>query len=238
MRGNPTRDRHHAKRPASGLAQRLARFPDRCAGPGRPAILAGVLSLGLLSATPALAREWHFDVSVDGLPIGSHDIVLQENGDARSVKSDMRFGVLGMSSYQQHQEETWQGNCLARLDTRTEEKGNVTTVAGHLEAGAFVIEGPRGHEQLPACVMSFAYWNPRVLKQTHLVNVQTGAWTPVKVQDLGKEPYTLRGSSIDAGHFQLDTARNRIEVWYSPAGEWIGLRSTTRDGHVLTYRLK
>jgi len=208
------------------------------ARPWHRILTALVLLSGALFAIPTFAREWHFDVSVDGLPIGSHDIVLQENGDARSVKSDMRFGVLGMSSYQQHQEETWQGNCLARLDTRTEEKGNVTTVAGRLEAGAFAIEGPRGHEQLPACVMSFAYWNPRVLKQTNLINVQTGASTPITVHALDKEAYTVRGASVEATHYRIDTARNRIDVWYSPDGEWIGLRSTSQQGHVLAYRLK
>jgi hypothetical protein len=196
------------------------------------------LLLGLLAAIPASAREWHFDVTVDGLPIGSHDLILQENGDARSVKSDMRFGLLGMGAYQQHAEEAWKANCLTRLDTRTDEKGNVTTVAGRLEADGFTVDGPRGHERLASCVMSFAYWNPRVLKQTHLVNVQTGAWTPVTVQALGKEQIDVRGSSVAADHYRIDTERNRIEVWYSPEGEWIGLRSTTKTNHVLVYRLR
>jgi len=201
--------------------------------------IATVLVSGSLSAIPAFAREWHFDVSVDGLPIGTHDIIVQEKGDARSVQSDMRYGValLG-ASYKQHAEETWQADCLARIDTRTEEKGRVTTVAGRLEAGAFVITGPRGQEQLAPCVMSFAYWNPRVLRQTHLVNAQTGAWTPVTVHDLGKEPLDVRGTSRPASHYRIDTERNRIELWYSPEGEWLGLRSTTRDGHVLAYRLR
>ncbi len=201
-------------------------------------MFAMVFSLVLLPATPALAREWHFDVSVDGLPIGSHDLVLQENGDARTVRSDMKFGMMGMHAYQQHAEESWQGDCLARIDTRTEEKETVTTMTGRKEAGGFVINGPRGHEQLPACVMSFAYWNPRVLKQTHLVNVQTGAWTPITVQATGKESLDVRGKPVEANHFRIDTERNRIEVWYSPEGEWLGLRSTTRTGHVLTYRLR
>lgn len=196
------------------------------------------LLLGLFAAVPASAREWHFDVSVDGLSIGSHDVVLRENGDARTVQSDMHFGLLGVNAYQQHAEETWQANCLTRLDTRTEEKGNVTTVTGRLNADGFAIDGPRGHERLAPCVMSFAYWNPAVLKQAHLLNVQTGVWTPVTVQPLGKEQIETRGSSVAADHFRIDTERNRIELWYSSEREWIGLRSTTRDGHVLTYRLR
>src|SRR5437667_721872 len=99
------------------------------AGAGKALLVAVLLPLASIAASSALAREWHFDVSVDGLPIGAHDLVLHENGDARSVKSDMKFGLIGMQAYQQHAEESWQGDCLARIDTRTEEKGNVTTVA-------------------------------------------------------------------------------------------------------------
>lgn len=196
---------------------------------------------GLLAANAA-AREWHFDVSLDGLPIGTHDISLQENGDARLTRSDMRFRVslLGFKagSYEQHEAETWQGDCLTRIDTRTVEKGATTTVSGRVEGGNFVIDGPGPQQRLPSCVMSFAYWNSRVLKQVNLVNIQTGAWTPITVHALGKETYSLRGASVDATHYRIDTARNRIDVWYSPKGEWIGLRSTSQQGHVLAYRIK
>ena len=48
----------------------------------------------------------------------------------------------------------------------------------------------------------------------------------------------VRGASRATSHYRIDTERNRIELWYSPEGEWLGLRSTTRDGHVLSYRLK
>ena len=202
------------------------------ARPWHRILTALVLLSGALFAIPTFAREWHFDVSVDGLPVGTHDIIVNEKGDARTVQSDMRYGValLG-ASYKQHAEETWQADCLTRIDTRTEEKGRVTTVAGRLEAGAFIITGASGEERLAPCVMSFAYWNPKVLRQTHLVNSQTGAWTTVTVHDLGKESVDVRGASRTASHY-------RIELWYAPEGEWVGLRSTTRDGHVLSYRLK
>ncbi|MGH8316156.1 MAG: DUF6134 family protein [Steroidobacterales bacterium] len=212
------------------------------AAPARPALAFVLLLAVWLVPCEAPAREWHFDVSVDGIPVGTYDISLQESGDSRSAKSDMRLGLslLGFEAgrYEQHAEESWQADCLTRIDTRTVEKGGVTTIAGRLEAGGFVVDGPRGQEQLPRCAMSFAYWNPRVLKQTNLINVQTGAWTAVSVQALGQEPYSVRGTPIEASHYRIDTARNRIEVWYSDTGEWVGLRSTTRDGHVLAYRLK
>lgn len=232
------RSQASAGRPRSRRAGQGATRRRRVAG---WTLLAAAFLL-LLIANGAAAREWHFDLSLDGLPIGTHDISLQENGDARSAVSDMRFRVslLGFEagSYEQHEEETWQRDCLTRIDTRTVEKGKVTTVAGRLEGGNFVIDGPGAQQRLPACVMSFAYWNPHVLKQTNLINVQTGAWTPVTVHVLGKEAYSVRGASVDATHYRFDTARNRIEVWYSPEGEWIGLRSTSQQGHVLAYRLK
>lgn len=235
------------RRPAPRTHGRRRR--DRRPGPGAPRhrrvvgwTLVAAAFLLLLVANGAAAREWHFDVSLDGLPIGTHDISLRENGDARSVVSDMHFRVslLGFTagSYEQHEEESWKGDCLTRLDTKTVEKGATTTVSGRLEGGHFVIDGPGAEQPLPACVMSFAYWHPRVLKQPSLVNVQTGASTPITVHALGKEPYTVRGTSVDATHYRIDTPRNRIEVWYAPDGEWIGLRSTSQQGHVLAYRLK
>ncbi len=195
-----------------------------------------------VAGTSAEAREWHFDVSLDGLSIGAYDVTLQENDKTRTARGDMRFriSILGLEagSYEQHEEEAWQADCLTRLDTKTVEKGKTTTIAGRREGGSFVIDGASGSQRLPSCVMTFAYWNPQVLKQTKLVNVQTGAWTPVEVHALGQASYDVRGAKVDATQYRIDTARNRIEVWYSPDGEWIGLRSTSQQGHVLTYRLK
>src|SRR2546428_13000446 len=138
-------------------------------------LTAVVLLAGALSAIPAFAREWHFDVSVDGLPIGTHDIIVQEKGDARSVQSDMRYGValLG-ASYHQHAEETWQADCLTRIDTRTEEKGRVTTVAGRLEAGAFIITPASGGERLRPGGLSLPSWEPKGVRAEALPKPPNG----------------------------------------------------------------
>ena len=86
--------------------------------------------------------------------------------------------------------------------------------------------------------MTFDLLEPACAEAERSRKLQTGAWTPITVHTLGKEQIDVRGKSVAADHFRIDTERNRIELWYSPEGEWIGLRSTTRNGHVLEYRLR
>jgi len=199
---------------------------------------APVVVCAVLAASSAGAREWHFDVAADGIRVGTHSVVVQGSGHTGSVTTDMSVGFLGIGSYRQHVEETWKGGCLARIASRTEERGRVTTVAGQQEGDGFRIDGD-GQGRLPGCVMSFAYWNPEVVKQSHLVNVQTGAWTPVSVRDLGQQTIDAGGRSVQAIHYAIETEKNTIEVWYSLQGEWLSLQTTTKTGgHVLAYRLR
>jgi len=202
------------------------------------AALRALLLCTFWSPLAVCAHEWHFDVAADGIRVGTHNVIVRNEGGTGVATSDMSVGFLGLGAYRQHVEETWKDGCLARLASRTEERGHVTTVAGQQEGDIFRIDG--GTEgRLRGCVMSFAYWNPDVVKQTHLVNVQTGAWTPVSVRDLGRQTIDAGGRSVQASHYAIDTEKNTIEVWYSLEGEWLGLQTTTKTGgHVLAYRLR
>ena len=186
-------------------------------------------------------REWRFDVTADGIPIGTIKYVVREENRSRTAESDMHFRVrlvlLDAYRYDHHATETWRDDCLSSLDTKTEERGNATTVTGHVEPDHFVVDGADGRSSLPTCVMTFAYWNPRVLEQSHLVNTQTGAWTPVSTEKLPAESITVRGHPQTAHHYRLRTPKNKIELWYSDAGEWLAMRTTTNSGHVLSYQL-
>lgn len=204
---------------------------------GRPALT--LLLASALHAVPAAgAREWHFDVAVDGIPMGTYRVAVQESGDTGVVTSDISVGVLGIGAYRQRAEETWKGGCLVSIASTTEDRGRVTTFAGRQEGDVFRAGGATS-DQRPGCVMSFAYWNPDVLKQSHLINVQTGAWTPVRVRDLGEDRIEVGGAPVQAVRYAIETASNTIELWYSLAGEWLSLKTTTKTGgHVLAYRLR
>ena len=150
----------------------------------------------------------------------------------------MTVGFLGIGTYRQHVEETWKDGCLARIASRTEERGRVTTVAGQQEGDGFRIDGDTSGPP-PGMRHELCVLQPDVVKQSHLVNVQTGAWTPVNVRDLGPQTIDAGGRSVRAMHYAIETEKNTIEVWYSLQGEWLGLQTTTkRGGHVLAYRLR
>ena len=205
-------------------------------------LLIVLCAVALQSAAVPVVRQWRFDVTADGVPIGTHEYLLQEDGGTRTVQSDMHFRVrllvIDAYRYDHRATESWQSDCLSRLDTRTEERGRTTTVSGRLESNRFEVDGAAGRTDLPSCVMTFAYWNPRVLEQTHLLNPQTGAWTPVKKEPLGTEAIDVRGQSRKAAHYLITTDKNKIELWYAvDTGEWLAMRTTTNDGHRLDYHL-
>jgi hypothetical protein len=207
---------------------------------GLPALFAGAF-LALTVPGVASAREWLFDVTLDGLSIGSHRYTLREDGDARHLTSDAHFRVrlLLIDAYRwdHHAEEAWRNDCLVTLDSATTEKGRTVAVTGRLEEGTFVLDGPAGQQSVGPCAMTFAYWNPRIFSQRMLVNPQTGAPTPVRVTALPRAQFTVRGQRVETGGYRVETEKTRIEAYYDATGEWVGLRSTTREGHVLEYRL-
>jgi hypothetical protein len=48
----------------------------------------------------------------------------------------------------------------------------------------------------------------------------------------------VRGASVQAVRQRIVTEKTTIDVLYGPGDEWVGLRSKTREGHVLAYHLR
>jgi hypothetical protein len=184
---------------------------------------AAALASGPAASADLATREWRFDVSLDGKPIGKHLFVLRDVGDSRELTSDARFRVrvlfFDAYRYDHRALETWRGDCLQQLDASTEVNGKRTVVD----------VTPRDE-----CVQTFAYWNPGILRASRLLNPQTGEYVPVQVRDLGSDPIAgqmaQRFRLIGSGQTPLE-----IDLWYSPAREWLALESRTPEGRTLRY---
>ena len=198
--------------------------------------------LVFLSSGAAFARDWKFDVTVDDKPLGTHVFTLADDGTRRKLHSEAHFSYkimfVEVYRYDHVADEVWRGACLARLDSKTEERGEPMKVSAAQTITGFVVDGPKGRITLPRCVMSYPYWNPKMLEQTHLLNPADADWSPAKSTKVGRETIAVRGVKVEADRYHLDAGKAALDLWYSPAGDWLGLRSITPEGRVVDYRLK
>ena len=201
------------------------------------------LSIGMLSA--AQAKDWSFEVWLDKQKIGTHTFSL--NNNQLQSRADFNVKVLFINAYQYiHQaEETWQGVCLTSLKAHTEENKVVTDVNGQLQEKQFMVEKRSAKnsdkQTLPTCTMTFAYWNPEILKQARLLNPQNAEYLDVTVTDEGAKTIMVKGQSTQARQYRLNgrlqgKEKLKITLWYDEKQEWVALESITPEGYKIVYK--
>lgn len=187
-------------------------------------------------------KEWRFDVLLDNKPIGEHSFKLTyENGMAvLRTKADFNVKFLGFSAYRYRHEATekWRSDCLAGIESQTSRNGEIDKLVGKLHDASFQLKSPQGETTLDGCVMSFAYWNPAILKQSRLLNAETGEYHEVKVTSLGNEALALPGRQVTAKRYRLKTSKFSIDLWYSTSDHWLALETKTEGGRTLRYVLE
>lgn len=214
---------------------------------------------GLLAALPAIATaqmpaegsDWQFTVLLDGEPIGQHRFSLSPlRGDSRTLVSEARFEVrlLGFTAYRyQHRaEERWQEGCLARLQARTDDDGQLTTVTGERAGERFVVTARAGNTTpstatveaaSPTCLMTFAYWHPDLVLQQRLLDPGTGRIEAVNVTPLPATTIEVAGVPRPVRGWRIAGLPRPIDLWYA-GSRWVGLDTTVERGRRLSYRLR
>jgi hypothetical protein len=207
------------------------------------AVLACVASSASVApaTASATAREWHFRVWLDDQEVGWHRYLVRDRGDATEVEShaqfDVRFLFLNAYRYRHEARERWRGACLDELESRTVTNGRVEQVEALAADEALVVARPSGEARLPRCVMSFAYWDPRILEADRLLNSQTGEWLPVQIEARGSERVTVAGRDVPAARHRLSAPDLQIDLWYAD-GHWVALEAPMPGGRTLRYELR
>lgn len=205
-------------------------------------LLSGLASTATGNAgNSADMREWNFRVYLGDSEIGHHRFRLVRQGDQATLTTEADFKVrfLFFTAYQYRHtnNETWQDDCLQRIESHTVANGKVINVEGEQQADGFRIDTPDAGRSVSGCVKSFAYWNTGILQEDELLNPQTGELMPVEVRELEQETLTVRGRDVPARRYRLITKDLSLDVWYSAGSEWLALESTTKDGRTLRYEL-
>jgi hypothetical protein len=208
----------------------------------RGALAPGILLYALSAAAGANVQTWTFQVYLDDAAIGHHHFVLNDKGAEQELTTDARFNVrllfINAYRYAHDASERWRGNCLVSLAARTDDNGKQSVVNAERRGERVHIVSPRGSVAVDGCVMSFAYWNPDILRQTRLLNAQTGQYEAVRIAALGDEQIMVRGAPVQARRYRISGPKNPIDLWYGAGPRWLALQSTLDGGRTLRYQLK
>lgn len=203
------------------------------------AAAAQTLPAPLPSSPTAASNSWTFRVLLDGREIGSHRYTLSAaDAQRRELRSEARLDVsvlrVPVYRYRHQAVESWEGGCLTQLVSHTETNGQREQVRARAQGERLVVEAAGTRREHGGCVMSFAYWDPRILRAECLLNSQTGELLPVTITSRGEETLTVRGEPRQARRHRIDGPGLRIDLWYA-GDQWVGLEADTEGGRRLRY---
>lgn len=209
------------------------------------------LSTSIFSAhfAQATAKEWSFDVYLDKNKIGQHRFKLSDTNQLVSEANfQVKFLFINAYQYQHTSKEQWNNDCLIELDANTKENKILSNVSGHLANGQFLLSSNVNEDKktrsIPECVMTFAYWNPKILTQTKLLNPQNGEYLNANFIKVGDEKIEFNGELKNAKHYHLlasssesmsDKPKLNIHLWYDSNNDWLALKSITPEGYTISY---
>jgi hypothetical protein len=199
-------------------------------------------TVGASTSSSIEPREWNFQVYLNDDPIGFHNFRLQPQDDGYQLQTEAEFKVkfLFVTAYRYEHEnvETWRNGCLERIESETNDNGDRYRIVGTRDEKGFDLAGSSAQSSLDAgCVRSFAYWDLDKLRDTRLLNPQTGEYLPIDIERVGRESIEVDGRSVDAERYSLNAEGLDLDLWYTPEGEWLKLTSNVEEGRQLRYEL-
>jgi Family of unknown function (DUF6134) len=203
-----------------------------------------ILTICLMVVAPLLhAKEWAFNVYLDKSKIGTHSFTFNDNTLVSRAKFNVKVLFIEAYKYDHTSKEQWQNDCLTNIDVNTTEDKITTNVKGKKAESGFEISDGKTSQTLAECVMTFAYWNPKILDQSKLLNPQNAEYLDTTFTKLGAAKIDVKGKPTETTHYKLSGAlkgvkKLNIELWYNQANEWVALKSVTPEGYNIIYKLK
>ena len=205
------------------------------------AILLMLSVLNPVHAASNIDKNWEFKVYLDGDEIGFHNFSMLHKDNHKEIYSSARFDVkflfINAYSYEHDNVEHWRGQCLKSINAVTNDNGENYNVSGKVDNNEFVVNTLNKQSAYLPCVKTFAYWDPEFLKETMLLNSQTGEMIEVESQFIANETMTHRGKETEARRYRLRGENLQIDLWYSDDDHWLALESLTEGGRIVRYAM-
>lgn len=185
-----------------------------------------------LAAMPALSRPMAptldgrlvFDVSMDGSRIGTHQVTLTPDGDdgyqvAVDIDFAFKLAFITVRRYGHTNRELWRNGRLVRLDSRTDDDGEIHTVKATAAGDVIEVVSSLQDRTVPADTITTTYFSDRMIEADHWLDTTKGRYFGGTVTRRGTETVTAAGRPLQAERYRID-GDLRCDLWYHQ-GTWV-----------------
>ncbi len=201
------------------------------------------ISLLFISAEAIAQQQLEFDVYLNEEKIGYYRVNIESTDAEKIVNTEanfkVKFLIFNAYKYKHSAKEKWNNSgCLKAIEAKTKDDGEKKIVSGRKDGHQFKITTLDGSNWVQGCVRSFAYWDLDLIKAPRLLNTQNGDYLDVTTAFIDTESIIVNGKTINADHYQIDSDKMIIDVWYNNKQEWVALSTTVRDDEKLRFERK
>lgn len=215
------------------------------------AALAAVCSVAQLLISPLHAgaagtvhiTRPHLEYAVlrDQEVVGAHVVDFSSSGNTTNVKVStnvvVKVAFITVYRFEHAALETWQGNRLVSIRTRTNDDGtphqlSATAEGDHLRVAA---DGSQGN--VAGAIIPASLWNAAIVNQGSILNTLDGREMPISVADRGDETVRTGTGSVTARHYSISGGLDR-DVWFDRTGTLVRVAFAAKDGSHIIYQLR
>lgn len=201
-----------------------------------------------------------YSISRGGQQVGQHTVTFERKGPIMIVTAACAVEVraMGVAAYRYNfrSREEWHGDQLQSLRATTDDNGKRFTVAAERREESLVVErtapapaptaaladqgyqGPDVSRQvLPGSLLPTSGWNMGQVKQTTLLNTESGKVAHVQVTPAGRETVQMPSGSVAATRYRY-TGDLQMDQWFDDTGRWVKGTFTAFDGSTIEYILQ
>ncbi len=216
-----------------------AQPPAPGAQPPAPGVRPPAAPPPLAAAQPAI-ETLEFAIMRKGEQIGTHRIELRRTGKETSVsvETNVEVKVLFVTAYrfQYTGTERWVNGRLVALSAETDDNGTQHKLTAALKGATLEVDADGKAAQVDKNIIPASLWNPELVRQSVMLDTQTGQVMPISVVDGGSEEVTVESGPAMAHRYTIKGKFSQ-DVWYDSRGRLVQSQLVGRDGSVISYKL-
>lgn len=205
-------------------------------------------------------RTLTFAAYRNGQEIGKHALVFRDNAGRKTISTSIDFAVtaLGLTvyRYRHRSEETWIDGAFRSLKAESDDNGKQYLVDARRENDGIAVRrqsidtllglsmsdlGLRrpdvSREILPAGTLPSTHWSYHQVKQSALLNTQSGLLSKIAVTPSGRDMVKTPDGTVEAARYVYD-GDVRMEQWFDGRGCWVKSLFLASDGSTIEYILR